>query len=229
VATNGKARIGVLLVRHATPLFTDVLAKALGAERTVRLLTRPLLLEEALEFCRRHHPDVVLIEATETRAAALPGLIRPITGACDGAPVVVLADEVVDDDFLVAGVEAGASGILDASVRIDGVVRAVHAAAAGKRLVDWERLLNAVEATARSREEERRHLELIGHLTRRERDVLACLVEGLRNAQIAERFAISHRTVEKHVQNVLRKLEVSSRLEAIARFADGGSPVRRHG
>ena len=102
--------------------------------------------------------------------------------------------------------------------------------AAGKRLVDQERLLNAVQATARSREEERRHLELMGHLTRRERDVLACLVEGLRNVEIGERFDISHRTVEKHVQSILRKLEVTSRLEAVSLLSQMGEiPYERMG
>jgi DNA-binding NarL/FixJ family response regulator len=208
--------IGVLIVRNETRLFADVLAEALKRETKLRLLSPPLKAEAALEFCRQHHPDVVVIEATELPAASLRTLVRPIRGACDAAPVLLVADERVDDALFVAGLEAGASGILDASSRIQEVVEAVRAAAAGRRIVDAQRLANAVEGAARSRENERKRTELIGVLSERERDVLSFLVEGLRNSEIAERLAISPRTVEKHVHHILRKLDVRSRLAAAA-------------
>ncbi len=214
--TNSKARIGVLVVRNETRLFAEVLAEALKRETELRLLSPPLTVEAALEFCRQHHPDVVVIEATELPAASLRPLVRPIRGACDAAPVLLVADERVDDDFFVAGLEAGASGILDASSRIQEVLKAVRAAAAGQRIVDSQRLANAVEGAARSRENERKRTELVGLLSEREREVLSLLVQGLRNSEIAERLAISPRTVEKHVHHILGKLDVRSRLAAAA-------------
>jgi DNA-binding NarL/FixJ family response regulator len=214
--TNGKARIGVLVVRNQTRLFADVLAEALKRETELRLLSPPLTFEAALEFCRQHHPDVVVIEATELPAASLRPLVRPIRGACDAAPVLLVADETIDDEFFVAGLEAGASGILDASSRIQEVVKAVRAAAAGQRIVDTQRLANAVEGAARSRENERKRTERLGLLSDREREVLSFLVRGLRNSEIAERLTISPRTVEKHVHHILGKLEVNSRLAAAA-------------
>jgi RNA polymerase sigma factor (sigma-70 family) len=213
---NGKARIGVLVVRNETRLFADALAEALKRETELRLLSPPLTAEAALEFCRRHHPDVVVIEATELPAASLRSLVRPIRGACDAAPVVLVADERIDDAFFVAGLEAGASGILDASSRIQEVLKAVRAAAAGQRIVDTQRLASAVEGAARSREYERKRTELIGLLSDREREVLSLLVQGLRNSEIAELLGISPRTVEKHVHHILGKLEVGSRLAAAA-------------
>jgi DNA-binding NarL/FixJ family response regulator len=214
--TNGKTRIGVLVVRNETRLFADALAEALKGETELRLLSPPLTAEAALEFCRQHHPDVVVIEATELSAASLRPLVRPIRGACDAAPVVLVADERVDDEFFVAALEAGASGILDASSRIHEVLKAVRAAAAGHRIVDTQRLANAVEGAARSREYERKRTELVGLLSDREREVLSLLVQGLRNMEIAELLGISPRTVEKHVHHILGKLEVSSRLAAAA-------------
>jgi DNA-binding NarL/FixJ family response regulator len=230
---NGPGRIGMLIVRNETTLFTDVLAKALVSERAVRLLSRPITVDEAVEFCAHHHPDVVLVEATETSNASLPRLVRSIRGACDGSPVILLADALVDDAFLVAGVEAGAFGIVDGEAGIEEVLRAVRAAAAGRRFVDPDRFLSAVEKAARARENERNLADRLDRLTGREREVLACLTEGFGNAQIASRLSISPRTVDKHVEHILRKLGARSRLHAAAvaaRFDDlVHDPVGRTG
>ena len=213
---GGGARINVLVVRNETTLFTDVLARALASESSVHLLSQPLTVAETLEFCISRHPDVVLIEATEASGGSLRPLVSSITSACDGSPVVLIADELIADDFLVAGIEGGAFGIVDGAAGIEEVLRSVDAAAAGRRLVDTERFLTAVESTARAREDERDLAERFGQLTDREREVLACLTEGLPNSEIAGRLAISPRTVDKHVEHILQKLNARSRLHAVA-------------
>jgi two-component system response regulator DesR len=216
VRRHDRTRTNVLVVRNATTLFTDVLARALASEPSIYLLSHPLTVDEALEFCIRNHPDVVLIEATETSGGSLRRLVSSMTGACDGSPVVLLAHELIDDAFLVEGVEGGAFGIVDGTAGIGEVVRAVRAAAAGRRLVDPERFLSAVETTARAREDGRDLAERVRQLTEREEEVLGCLTEGLRNSEIAERLSISPRTVDKHVQHILQKLGARSRLHAVA-------------
>jgi DNA-binding NarL/FixJ family response regulator len=180
-------------------------------------------------FCTHRHPDVVLIEATEAAGESLRRLVSSMTEACDGSPVVLLADELIDDAFLVAGVEAGAFGIVDGTAGIREVFRAFRAAAAGRRLIDPERFLGAVETTARARDDGRDLAERIRQLTDRERDVLACLTEGLRNSEIAGRLAISPRTVDKHVEHILQKLNARSRLHAVAlaaRIEATHAPIR---
>jgi len=218
--------VGVVVVRNDTPLFSEVLCEALKSEGGVRLLSGPLQLDEAIDFCGTKRPDVILVEATQTAPRSLRGLIRPIVAACE-APVVLLADEKVDDAFLVAGVESGAFGVVDSSGGIGEIVRAVRAAAAGERLVDLNRLAEAVERGALRREREGKRTELLELLSDREREILAELSRGLRNSDIAERLTISPRTVEKHVHNILAKLEVSSRLAAVAFAREmGGSEYR---
>jgi DNA-binding NarL/FixJ family response regulator len=216
VKNNHRTHIKVLVVRNDTTLFADVLAMALASDPSVHLLSQPLTVDEALEFCTRHHPDVVLIEATEASGGSLRRLVSSMTGACDGSPVVLLADELIDDAFLVAGGEAGAFGIVDATAGIREVFRALRAAASGRRLVDPEQFLSAFETTARAREDGRDLAERLAQLTDREREVLACLTEGLRNSGIARRLAISPRTVDKHVEHILQKLGARSRLHAVA-------------
>lgn len=210
------SRIDVLVVRNGTRLFSEMLADALKEKASVRLLARPLTLEAAVAFCREHRPDVVLIEATEAPPASLRALVRPIRAACDPAPVLLLIDAVVDDSFLVAGLEAGALGIVDAAAGIHDVIEAVHAAAEGKRPVDPQRVLIAVESAARQRDLDRKRLDMVRLLTDREREVLAELARGLRNIEIADQLGIRPRTVETHVHNILHKLQVPSRTAAVA-------------
>ena len=219
---NGRGSVGVLLVRNGTRLFTEALAEALKKDPELRLLAPPITPDAAPRLCVQQRPDVVLIEATEAPAGSLRDLVRPIRGACDAAPVVLVADELIDDTFLVAGLEAGASGIVDASDGLDEVVTAVRAAAEGKRLVDTGRLAMAIEAAALARERERRRTELLGLLSDREREVLADLGRGLRNSEIAGHLGISPRTVEKHMNHILAKLQVRSRLAAVALAAEVG-------
>jgi DNA-binding NarL/FixJ family response regulator len=214
---SSRPPIGVLVVRKDAPLFTEILAKALGGEPTIRLLATPLVIEAAIEHCRRQRPDVLLIEATRMPVPSIPPLVARITEACGRPPAVLVADQDVTDAFFVSGVEAGAYAILDGSATADDVVRAVHAAAAREPLIDRNRLMTAVQVAARSREEQRRLAQRIALLTEREREVLSCLVEGLRNSDIAYRLSISPRTVEKHVHHILNKLGVESRLAAAAR------------
>jgi DNA-binding NarL/FixJ family response regulator len=218
---NGKSRVAILIVRNETPLFTDALEKALRGEPSIRLLSKPLGLGAVLEFCRRNQPDVVLIEATREAPTTVRGSVTSIAAACDGAPAVLVANQEIDDQLFMAGVEAGAFAILDGSAGVREVVRAVHTAAARERTIDPNRLTKAVQAVARSREIERHRLDRMALLTPREREVLGCLVEGLRNSDIAKRLDISHRTVEKHVHQILHKLAVTSRLGAAVLAAEG--------
>jgi DNA-binding NarL/FixJ family response regulator len=215
----GKTAISVLVVRNKTPLFTDVLSKVLDSESSIHLLSQPVTVEGALDICRRDRPDVVLLEATDMPEGSVSRFVRSLAQISDGVPVILLADAQIDDTFLVAGVEAGAYGIVDATAGIGEVVGAVQAAAAGQHVVDPERFLSAVERTARARLERSDRAKRAGQLTTRELEVLAGLARGLSNAAIAELLSISHRTVDKHVGNILRKLNVSSRLQAVALFA----------
>jgi DNA-binding NarL/FixJ family response regulator len=206
--------VGVLVIRSESLLFSDALARAIDSESSVHLLTRPVTLREALELCREQRPDVLLLEASEMSEGSVRGSMRSLARACDGAPVILLADSEVDDSFLVASVEAGASGILDGKAGVEEVVGAVRAAAAGHHIVDVDRFITAVEATARAREVKRDREARTDQLTDRERDVLTCLARAMSNADIADRLSISPRTVDKHVQHILQKLGVKSRLAA---------------
>ena len=162
--------------------------------------------EEALWLAAELDPDVVVLDMV------LPGLngievARRLRETHPGIRVLVLSG--YDDDTLVLGaVEAGAAGYLLKEEPPATIAAAVRAAAQGEELWTAEQLAR----TRRWRDEVGERWE---SLTEREREVLRLLTKGLDNAAIAEALRVMPRTIEYHVTNILSKLDVASRLEAV--------------
>ncbi|TMK86565.1 MAG: response regulator transcription factor [Actinobacteria bacterium] len=130
-----------------------------------------------------------------------------------------------DERLLVDAVEAGASGFLHKTEGVDDFLGTLKAAAAGEILIDRTALARLLPRVAREREARRDAQLLINQLTEREREVLGLLAQGYRNDDIAGRLYISPQTVQTHVRNLLGKLGVHSKLEAVA-FAVKHGAVR---
>jgi NarL family two-component system response regulator LiaR len=96
------------------------------------------------------------------------------------------------------------------------VLDAARAAAAGEVLIDPSTLTRLLHQVAKEREEQRDAQMLLAELTDREREILALLAQGRRNDDIATELFISPQTVQTHVRNILAKLRVHSKLEAVA-------------
>jgi DNA-binding NarL/FixJ family response regulator len=112
-------------------------------------------------------------------------------------------------------VEAGAAGVLHKSAEVDEILDSTRRLAAGETLFSPEELVELLRLAGQSREEEREARVSIEQLTRREREVLLALSEGLSNKQIAERLHMSVDTERTHMMNILNKLGVHSRLQAL--------------
>jgi two-component system, NarL family, response regulator DevR len=146
--------------------------------------------------------------------------------------VFLSADE--SEESLLAAVEAGASGyLLKKSHAATELVSAVRLAAAGEMLISSQTLSSLVirqRERARqqfeSERQDRERQQLLGQLTQREREVLTLIVAGLDNKSIAKRLAIGTGTVRAHVQHLLEKLGVHSKLEAAATAIERGLVAR---
>ena len=163
--------------------------------------------EEAVRLCRRLEPDVVLMDLM------MPGMngvaaTRAVREVCPQVQVIALTSFREED--LVQGVlEAGAISYLLKNVSADELANAVRAAHAGRPTLAPEAAQVLIRAA-------RRPPALGYDLTNREKEVLALLVEGLTNSEIAERLVVGRSTVKFHVSNVLSKLAAASRTEAVA-------------
>jgi NarL family two-component system response regulator LiaR len=163
--------------------------------------------EEAVRLCEKLQPDVVLMDLV------MPGMdgaaaTRVIRERWPHVQVVALTSFKEKD--LVQGVlEAGAIGYMLKNVSADELADAIRAAHSGQSTLAPEAAQVLIQAT--------REPPSPGHdLTPREREVLALMVEGLNNPDIAERLVMSRSTVKFHVSNILSKLGVASRTEAVS-------------
>ena len=132
------------------------------------------------------------------------------------ATKVIIMTAHDDDRLLVDAVEAGASGFLSKDDAAEAVLAAVKSAADGEVLIDPATLARLLPQVTREREQQRDALALLGDLTDREREILTLLAQGMRNDDIATQLYISPQTVQTHVRNILGKLRVHSKLEAVA-------------
>jgi DNA-binding NarL/FixJ family response regulator len=199
-------RVRVLIVDDHR-MFADGLAAALEREPDIDVVGTASLVGESVEKASAVRPNVVVldhllpdgdgIEATELIKLEVPDVS------------IVMVTQLDDESIAARAVETGCSGFVTKDKPIDEVVAAIRAAAAGEVLI-------APSMLARLFERYRRTPEASAEaLSARELDVLRLLGEGLDNESVANRLGLKLATVRNHVQNIIQKMGVHSKLEAV--------------
>jgi len=165
---------------------------------------------EALELVERTEPDVALLDLVMPRLGGLEA-IRRIREVAPATRVLVLTS-FADDDTVLPAVRAGAAGYLLKDVQPPELVGAIRTVHAGEALLAPAVATMLVEQLAA--EDGDGGAEREGHLTPREREVLALLARGRPNKVIARDLGVSERTVKTHVSNILAKLNLTDRTQA---------------
>ncbi|HJU35920.1 MAG TPA: response regulator transcription factor [Gaiellaceae bacterium] len=160
---------------------------------------------EAVELCDRLRPDVVLMDLSMPVLGGVEATAQ-IDAAHDGAVSVVILTSFSDRERVLAALDAGASGYLLKDADPDELIRGIRAAARGESPIAPK----AAREVIATRSEQRTGPDL----SRREREVLELVAEGLPNKQIARRLSISEKTVKAHLTNIFERLGVTDRYQA---------------
>ncbi len=162
--------------------------------------------QAAIKLCGEVLPDVVLMDMVmpDVDGAAATRIIRQMYPQVQ----VIALTSFKEGELIKKALESGAIAYLLKDVSADDLARAIRAAYAGRSTLSPEAAQALVQVASQP--------PVPGlDLTEREREVLALMVEGLNNTQIAGRLTVSPSTIKSHVSNVLSKLGVASRTEAV--------------
>lgn len=203
---SSEAPIRVMIVDDH-PMVRDGLKVYLDVSPTLNCIAEVSSGDEALAVCAENPPDVILMDML------MPGMDGPTATrlVLDRYPwiKVIALTSFHDPDLVQRAITAGASGYLLKSVSMSDLTAAIESVVGGRAVLAPEAAQALVKVT-------RRESRMVEHdLTQRERETLALLVQGLTNAEIAERMDISQYTARFHVSNILTKLGAENRTDAV--------------
>ena len=187
------------------PAVLEAVSEFLGSGG-VEVVGRALEGEEALEQIETRHPDVALIDVRMPRLDGIE-LARRAQRSAPGT-AILLYTGYGDRALLTEALDVGVRGFVLKEAPMDDLLRAVRAVSAGGTYVDP--VLAGALATSSTGSD-------LPELTRREREVLRLLADGLSNEEIGKQLFISAETVRTHVRKAMAKLDADTRTQAVAR------------
>jgi DNA-binding NarL/FixJ family response regulator len=200
-----------VLLADSQPLFNEALEALLSRGDAHQVIGRSSSAEETFTVVGQLRPDLVLIDAALGLEGS-PALVTRLVEARPEVKVLVLGDDR-DPELLLAAIRAGAAGVIGKTHGASTMLRVTAAVLAGEAAMPRSMLL---ELTRRMLSRERAADSPLSRLSPREREVLALLSRGWDNHRIGKELFISQHTVRTHIQNILEKLGMHSKLEAAA-------------
>ena len=171
----------------------------------------------ALAQAKALHPDVILMDVRMPGMNGIEATER-IAQECPGTRVLILTTFDLDE-YAFAGLRAGASGFLLKDTRPTELAEAIRTVASGEAVVSPRITQRMLEMFASSLPNSGTPAQAsdprIDSLTPREKEILVLMSQGMSNAEIAEHLVVSATTVKTHVGNVLAKLDVRDRVQAV--------------
>jgi DNA-binding NarL/FixJ family response regulator len=169
--------------------------------------------QQAIDAVRRHRPAVVLMDI---QMPGLDGLeaTRQILADADSHTRVLILTTFERDDYVFQALQLGASGFLLKTAPPEDLITAVRVVAKGEALLSPSVTRRVIQEVTRQHRRVARSPDL-DRLTQRELEVLRLVAEGLTNAEVAARLYVSEATVKTHTSNVLSKLGLRDRVQAV--------------
>ncbi len=206
-----------VLIADDHALFRRGLASVLDEEPDIDLVGQANDGAEAVTRAGEALPDVVLMDIRMPKTSGIEAA-RAMKEAAPSARIVMLTISDEEEDLFEA-IRSGASGYLLKDIPLDEVADAVRAVYGGQSLINpsmaGKLLTEFATLGRRDQEEERPQQVPAPKLTDREMEVLKLVARGMNNRDIAKELFISENTVKNHVRNILEKLQIHSRMEAV--------------
>ena len=193
-------------------LFRRGLVMVLESEAGIEVVAEAEDGEEAVRHAAEAAPDVVLMDVRMPKVSGIEAT-RSIAEVVPTAKILMLTVSDEEEDLYEA-VKAGATGYLLKEISIEEVANAIRAVMTGQSLISpsmASKLLSEFNNLAKAAQQK----VLAPKLTDRELQVLKLVAQGMSNREVAEQLFISENTVKNHVRNILEKLHLHSRMEAV--------------
>jgi len=176
---------------------------------------------EAVKIAAAERPDILLMDI---RMPEMDGLeaTQNILDEADWPVRIIVLTTFDPDEYIYQALRAGASGFLLKDTPPEELVAAIRAVAAGGALLSPSITRRLIGRFANRLAADTEHTSALESLTQREREVLAALARGLSNAEVADTLFVSATTVKSHVSNILSKLGLRDRAQAVVFAYESG-------
>ena len=206
-----------VLLADDHPLFRDGMHGLLDSVEETEVVGEAADGEEAVRLAAELRPDVILMDLNMPNKNGIEATRDILRSDPDASILVVTMLE--DDDSVFAAVRAGALGYLLKGAHQDEVLRAIRAVANGEAIFGPGIARRVMGLFSSGRPQDARAFP---ELTEREEEILARIARGSSNAEISAELFLSLKTVQNHVSNIFRKLQVADRVQAAIRAREAG-------
>lgn len=216
-----------IVIADDHPIFRDGLRRLLESEGDMKVIGEACDGNEAVKLATEMKPDILLLDLAMPHRTGLEALKDMSSNSAAGAVRIILLTAAVEKKQIVEALQLGARGVVLKDSATQLLLKSIHSVMTGEYWVGRDSVSNLVQYLRnlmQSTVEETKQKKF--GLTPRELEIVAAVVAGYANREIAEYFKISEDTVKHHLSNIFDKLGVSTRLELALFAVNQGLPLK---